>query len=199
MKLAFKRALAAIMLGLSFAAPAAAAPFEDAIAAYDKGDYATALQLLRPLADRELPMAQHNLGVMYENGLGVTQNYAEAVKWYRKAADQGFASAQLNLGFMYENGLGITQNDAEAVKWYRKASDQGNAIAQSNLGFMYENGLGVPQDYVSAHMWLNLSAAQGNQAAAEDRDKVARLMTPAQLAKAQKLAREWKPTTPSPR
>jgi TPR repeat protein len=60
---------------------------------------------------------------------------------------------------------------------------------------MYDSGWGVPQDYVKAHMWFNLSAAQGEQDAAEDRDKVAQRMTSAQIAEAQKLAREWKPTT----
>jgi TPR repeat protein len=58
---------------------------------------------------------------------------------------------------------------------------------------MYAQGQGVPQDYVRAHMWFNLLAAQGYKGASENRDKAARLMTPAQIAEAQKLAREWKP------
>jgi uncharacterized protein len=62
---------------------------------------------------------------------------------------------------------------------------------------MYANGWGVPQDVVRAHMWSNLSAAQGDQDAAKNRDDFARLMmTPAQIAEAQKLAREWQPTRP---
>jgi TPR repeat protein len=52
---------------------------------------------------------------------------------------------------------------------------------------------GVPQDYVIAHMWLSLAAAGGNFTA--ERDFIAAKMTPAQVAEAQKLAREWKPTT----
>jgi TPR repeat protein len=59
---------------------------------------------------------------------------------------------------------------------------------------MYANGHGVPQDYVLAHMWFNLAAATGMvETAAADRDMVAAKMTPAQIAEAQKLAREWKP------
>jgi TPR repeat protein len=85
------------------------------------------------------------------------------------------------------------------MKWYRLAADQGYAHAQYNLGIMYAKGQGVPQDYVKAHMWFNLSAAQGEQDAAEHRDKVAQRMTPAQIAEAQKLAREWKPITQPPR
>jgi hypothetical protein len=68
--------------------------------------------------------------------------------------------------------------------------------AAFNLGVMYTNGWGVPQDYVRAHMWLNLSAAQGDQDAARDRDDIATRMTPAQIAEAQKLAREWQPKRP---
>jgi uncharacterized protein len=79
------------------------------------------------------------------------------------------------------------------VKWFRKAADQGNALAQLSLGGMYANGRGVPQDYILAHMWYNLTAAQGDQDAIKNRDLIAGNMTPAQIAEAQRLAREWKP------
>ena len=82
--------------------------------------------------------AQHNLGVMYEKGLGVAKDDVQAVQWYRKAADQGHAEAQYNLGFMYAQGRGVAQDYAQAVQWYRKAADQGLVQAQINLGGMYE-------------------------------------------------------------
>jgi uncharacterized protein len=64
---------------------------------------------------------------------------------------------------------------------------------------MYDNGDGVPQDDVAAHMWFNLAASSGFGEAVKNRDMVGRRMTPAQIAEAQKLAREWKPTpTPAP-
>ncbi|MSP50530.1 MAG: sel1 repeat family protein, partial [Alphaproteobacteria bacterium] len=88
---------------------------------------------------------------------------------------------------------GVPQDYAEAVMWYRKAADQGEADAQTNLGINYANGQGVPQDYVQAHKWFNLAAAKGNINAVKNRDIVAAKMTPAQIAEAQKLAREWKP------
>ena len=96
------------------------------------------------------------------------------------------------LGCLYD-ACGVTQDYPQAARWYRRAADQGLAEAQFALGTMYENGLGVPQDYVLAHMWLNLSAAQGIKAAALTRDDLAERMTTAQIADAQKLAREWKP------
>jgi TPR repeat protein len=126
MKRTLKHAVAAVLLVLSFVEPVAAGPLEDADAALKRRDYATALRLIRPLAER------------------------------------------------------------------------GDANAQYNLGVFYDNGLGVPQDKVRAYMWFNLSAAQGRESAAAFRDLIARRMTPAQIAEAQKLAREWKSNTQSP-
>lgn len=96
---------------------------------------------------------------------------------------------------MYESGPGVLRNYKEAVKWYRKAADQGYALAQNILGVMYALGKGVPQDYVQTHMWMNLAAANGLEKAKKGRDIAARRMTPAQIEQAQKLAREWTPTT----
>ena len=69
--------------------------------------------------------AQNNLGGMYANGEGVTQDDAEAVRWYRQAAEQGRASAQNNLGVMYANGDGVPEDDIQAYAWISIASAQG--------------------------------------------------------------------------
>ena len=98
---------------------------------------------------------------------------------------------------MYVEGRGVPQDYAEAVNWYRKAANQGDAMAQYNLGSMYADSQGVPQDYVRAYMWFSLSAAQGDKDAGKYRDLAAPRMTPAQIAEAQKLARDWKPTKQS--
>ena len=98
----FKAAVAALIFAVGFAGSAAAGPFEEMPrAAYEKGDYATALRLLRPFAEQGDAGAQYNLGLMYDKGQGVPQDYATAVSWYRKAAEQGDAEAQFNLGLMY--------------------------------------------------------------------------------------------------
>ncbi len=94
---------------------------------------------------------------------------------------------------MYDKGEGVAQDYAAAVQWYRKAAEQGSARAQNNLAFMYSNGLGVAQDLVQAHMWFNLAGTQGDKEATKNRDIIAKLMTSAQIAEAQRLAREWKP------
>ncbi len=82
---------------------------------------------------------------------------------------------------------------AEAMNWCRKAAEQGQAGAQYNLDDMSHQGQGVPQDFVWAHMWLNLAAAQGNETGKTARDILVKLMTPAMVQEAQRLAREWRP------
>ncbi len=120
-------------------------------------------------------------------------DYDEAVKLYRKAADQDDARAQFNLGFMYYNGQGVPQNHAPAMKWYRMAAEQGHVGALYYLGLMYAKGEGLPQNYVQAHMWFTLAGARGEKRGVKNRELIAQIMTPAEIAEAQKLAREWKP------
>ena len=177
-----------LMLMLSFSHAAIAGDYEDGVVAYGKGDFATALRLLTPLAEQGLARAELHLGFMYDNGDGVTQDYKTAVKWYTLAAEQGIARAQVNLGLMYDQGQGVAQDYKTAVKWYTFAAEQGHAKAQSNLGVMYDNGQGVAQDYVKAHMWLNIAAIDGDADAIKNRDIVAKLMIPAQIEKAQEAA-----------
>jgi uncharacterized protein len=199
----FKAAVAALMLAGSLAVLVALEhqrqPLEDGIAAVRVAavrDYsATAVRLWRPLAEQGDAHAQYQLGLMYLIG----QDYAAAMSWYRKAAEQGDAAAQYQLGLMHLIGQGVPQDYAAAVGWYGKAADQGDAGAQSILGSMYEDGLGVPQDYLIALMWLDLALVSGDEdkdavrSRRKHRDIVAKQMTPALVAEAQKLAREWKP------
>ena len=118
-------------------------------------------------------------------------DFAAALRILRPIAEQGNAEAQYSLGVMYDIGEGVPQDYAEAVKWYRLAAGQGYADGQLNLGVMYYNGEGVPQDYLLAHMWFTLAAAQGDADGVKNRDIAASLMTPAQIAEAQKLAQGW--------
>ena len=214
---------------VAMAGAAVAGPLDDAAVAYQRGDYAAAMLLFKPLADRGDAVAQYRVGLMYFHGEGVSQDYGEALKWFRKAADQGNAVAQFNLGVMYRNGQGVaqnyaesfqwyrsaadqgnleaqmavasmyhagqgvSQNDAEALNWFGKAADQGNTDAQELVAFMYLHGKGTPKNLVRAYVWFNLSASQGNKDAAKYRDQTAYVMTPEQLAEAQKIGHDGKP------
>ena len=182
---------------LLWSAVSFAGEFEDGLAAYNREDYKTAVAMLTKAANKGDAKAQTMLGAMYSEGQGVPQDYKQAASWYRKAADQGNAKAQTNLGAMYADGRSVTQDYKQAASWYRKAADQGNAVAQNNLGEMYKDGQGVTQDYVEAYKWFNLAARYATDKALRDkastkRHIVALTMTTAQLAEAQKRAKEWK-------
>ena len=77
MKLGIK-ALACGVLALAHLGLAAAGPIEDAEVAFNRGDYVTAMKILRPLAERGDATAEYDVGVMYDQGFGVTQNQTEA-------------------------------------------------------------------------------------------------------------------------
>ena len=135
--------------------------------------------------------------MMYAHGHGVPKDYEKARQWYERAAAQGDMTAQYNLGLLYADGVGVPQDYKKARQLWEQAAAQGDAKAQNNLGSMYENGEGVPQDYVLAYMWYSLAVEHWTdnpqKFAADNRVRVAGRMTPAQIAEAQTLAREWAP------
>jgi len=151
--------MAALLLSVG---PTWAGPFEDGVAAYNRGDYTTALRLWRPLANQGATEAQYNIALMYDGGIGVKQDSAEAANWYRAAANKGYAPAQYNLGVMYGKGEGVKADSAESIKWYRIAANQGYVDAQYILGMRYSNGQGVVQDYVEAAKWYRLAGDSGH-------------------------------------
>ena len=115
------------------------ADFNDGWVASEEGDYKTAFNEWKPLADQGDADAQYNLGVMYYKGKGALKDYKQAVKWYQKAADQGYASAQHNLGFMYAYGEGVLKDLSKAKYWIKKAYENPSAnsktknLAEENL------------------------------------------------------------------
>src|SRR5262245_41704498 len=125
MKLTVKHVIAAILLMFSLAAPVTAGPLEDGYSAYTRGDFATAMRLMRPLAD------------------------------------------------------------------------EGHVTAQTVVGLMYYFNYGG--EYVSAYLWFRVAAAAGNAFAEMFLKDTADKMTREQLAQAEKLARDWHPTTQLPR
>ncbi len=113
-----------------------------------------------------------------------------------KGAKKGNPFEQFNLGLMYYKGRGTAQDYTKAVNWWRRAAEQGFTEALNNLGMAYGNGDGVEQDYVQAHKWFDLAASRHppgrkRRNSERDRDFLAKKMTAAQIAEAQRLAGEW--------
>jgi len=195
--------VAALLLATIVALPATAQTLDETIAAYERGDYPSAFQGFRFYAEQgglNAAGARLALGAMYGRGQGVSRDYAEAAKWLRQAAEQGYAEVQHLVGAAYAKGEIVTRDDVEAARWYRRAAEQGYASAQNDLGLMYEQGKGVVQDFVQAHKWFNLAASRfpaseqdRREKTVRNRDRVGSRMTPADLALAQRSAREWRP------
>lgn len=162
--------IAALMLGSTNIT--LAGQFEDSLTALKRNDYVKAMVNMRSLAAKKDARAQNEIGLMYQNGLGVAQDYAEALKWYRLAAAQENVLSQYNLGLMHENGSGVVQDYAEAIKWYRQAAAQGDGASQNKLGFMYANGLGVRRNTAAAYALYNLASNNGISIARINRDEV---------------------------
>lgn len=154
-----------LLLCLSIVFPSWAASdssFDRGMELLGQKDYLAAEKFLREAALAGNGDAMVNLGVMYEQGLGVGQSYPDAVIWYRKAADAANASGMFYLGVMYNIGRGVLQDRIEALRWFRRAADFGQATAMATLGWSYRSGsLGV-QNYADARYWFGRAAEAGN-------------------------------------
>lgn len=128
----------------------------DGVAAYDRGDYATARTLLEPQAIAGDPAAQFHMGLMNARGEGLDKDLAAAARWFEQAAEQGNAHAQYIVGHMYAAGDGVAADDVQSYKWF------------------------------------SIAAAQGWGKARASRERLlSGKMPPAQIARAQRAAREW--------
>src|SRR4051812_26822825 len=131
---------------------AQAGTFEDGVAAYEKEQFAKALELWLPLAQQGHRAAQYNVAVLYEKSQGVEQDYVQAARWYGAAAQQGDLEAQYALAVLYENGSGVAQDVEEARRRYRAlientAGDTASLVtkerARLRLAALHDTGPGV--------------------------------------------------------
>jgi TPR repeat protein len=106
-----------------------------------------------------------NVGVMYQQGTGVTVDDRASFEWYRRAAEEGYVDGQYNLANAYDNGTGVDADPRAAVEWYRHAAEAGHAPAQNSLGNCYNNGTGVAADSCAAIEWYRRAADGNNEAA----------------------------------
>ena len=123
--------------------PASAGPLEDGLGAYERREFASAREVLAPIAAAGNARAQLVLGKIYLDGQGVEFNGMIAARWFRRAAEQGDAEAQGRLGVLYARGRGVRQDYREAAKWLEVAAKQGNIDAQQCLAGLYVTGEGV--------------------------------------------------------
>lgn len=173
----------------------------------------------RKAAEQRRAKAQARLAVMLDRGEGIPRDLEAAAPLYCKAARQGNETAQLRLAEMFDKGEGVPRNrekaenlyrplaergnpvarawidafDAEAVEKLRKAARQGNVMAQFALAEAYEEGRGVQKDIVLAWIWGRLAADGGHEDAGKFLRSLERKMTQAEVMRAQRGFRNWKP------
>lgn len=128
----------------------------------------------------------------YRQSLRLTVSIVSLAADLRARAEAGNSAAQLELGLNYRTGMGVPADAAQAFAWTLKAARQGNVDAQYFAGAMYFAGEGVARDNLEAYKWYLLAAARSSgDAAKRGRDELAKLLSPAQVAEAQKWANEW--------
>ena len=108
-----KNLTVALAFLMTLSLPVSAQDFQKGYAAYEAGDYATALQEWTPLANQGHVNAQQKLGNFYTH----EKDYPKARKWRRAAAEQGDDFSQFGLGVLYRFGYGVPQDDAMAHMW----------------------------------------------------------------------------------
>ena len=185
-----KAIVGAVLIAFALAAPAGAG-WDEGVAAFERGDYPSALIEFRALADHGDPDGQIGLGVMYAEGHGVAQDYVAAAHWFRLAAEQGLSAAEFNLGDLYYRGLGVAEDHVEGALWIERAAQKGHLEAQQTLGVMYALGEGRPADLVQAYAWFALAAAQASPEAAGAVNLVAESMSAPEIAEAVAIAEAW--------
>ena len=78
------------------------------------------MDVLKEKADSGDVIAQYEIALYYEKGLGVTKDYTKAAYYYLLSAKQGCKSAMFELATMYEIGLGVEKSDLQAKYWRDK-------------------------------------------------------------------------------
>ncbi len=143
----------------------------------------------------------------YENGVVADEkkDYRKAIEWYEIAAQKGDPLAQFKLGHWlgFAQAFGempfskyLPRDDVRGAKLLMLSANQGFADAQSILALLYQNGIGVGKDYVQAYKWYGLAALRFISEkkvnfAANQRERIAALLTQQQVAEAQRLMNEW--------
>jgi TPR repeat protein len=150
--------LAMVALAALAAGPGAAAQSVRAgIEAWQRSDYAKAVAIWTPLAEKGDADAAFNLGQAYRLGRGVSVDLARAQKWLDQAARANHLDAQVTLGLLlFDSG----SRDL-ALQWLKRAAERGEPRALLVYGTALYNGDGVPRDPVLAYAYVSRAAAQG--------------------------------------
>jgi len=111
--------------------------------AIERGDFAKAAAILRPLAENGNVHAQLRFADLYERGQGVAQNFVEATRWVRSAADLGSVPAQARLGEIYLVGRAAPASVSPAAAAHLSAERGQGSVLKA----LFPEGLVVNRDF----------------------------------------------------
>jgi hypothetical protein len=179
---------------IATAAPLSAQSVRAGIEAWQQSDYAGAVAIWRPLAEKGDADAQFNLGQAYRLGRGVPTNLSAAKTWFERAANQGHVDAQTTLGLLlFQNG-----DQAEGLSWLKKAAEQGEPRALLVYGTALVNGDTVTQDRVLGYAYVSRAAAQGLEPAKNTLDQLDQILPLADRKRGVAMARDLAKAAPAP-
>jgi uncharacterized protein len=96
-------------------------------------DLNEAFRWFKLAADQGHPVAQYDLGRMYDFGQGTEKDLASALLYYENAAQQGVPNAQYRLGLLLADRPANSTEKVSAYKWLMVAQDfVGQNIATLN-------------------------------------------------------------------
>jgi len=150
--------LTLLLLALTFEIANAASKDEAAVA-FERRDYARAMELLIPLAEAGDGDALANVGNMHAFGWGVPADKVKAAAFWFKAAEKHVGTSMGNMASCYKTGTcGLERNDAFAAQWYKRAAEHRHAPSMLALSSIYMNGEGLSRDKVKGLAWASLAA-----------------------------------------
>ncbi len=184
---------AALVLASPTALPAQSV--KAGIEAWQRADYASAVAIWRPLAEKGDADAAFNLGQAYRLGRGVPTNLATAKTWFESSAEKGHVDAQTTLGLLlFQNG-----DQTEGLRWLRSAAEKGEPRALLVYGTALVNGDGVTQDPVTGYAYVSRAAAQGLVPAKETLKQLDQILSLDDRKKGVAIARAKAKASPPPK
>ncbi len=147
--------------------------------------------------------AQGVVARLYSTGQGTPKNDANALLWARRGAEKGDAESQYVMGLRHAGGLGVKRDSGEALLWFGAAAEQGLVRAQYSVGFLLAQGAAAAKNPVhaermrsEAYKWLLIAERSGDANATKGLNAVRKLMSPEQIAEAEKSAAAFQSIKP---
>lgn len=153
------------VLGTTLISTAAFAGLNQAIVAYDSGQYPKAMEEFSYLADEGDGTALYYMGHIYEKGLGVEADKEKALDFYKRADTAGHEGATATLARLIMENPDIQDNTAIGLELLKKTAYNGNADALYELGELYTKGDKVEKEYTYAFGYYLMAALKGDKRA----------------------------------